>query len=142
MADDTDSTSNELKRPLLYVMSALYVSAGMTHFLVTEVLARIVPPQFPRPVALVYLSGVAEIGLGIGVLMRRTRRLSAWGLVGLLIAVFPANVYQAIDGVLLDEIPERFRGIARAALWVRLPLQGVLILWAWWYTRVNSETGR
>ncbi|WP_049947609.1 DoxX family protein [Candidatus Halobonum tyrrellensis] len=124
-----------LERPLLYVMSLFYTVAGVTHFLVPGAYERVVPPSFPRPLALVYLSGVAEVVLGVGVAVRRTRRVSAWGLVALLVAVFPANVYMATHDIAAEMVPDRAAGVARAAAWLRLPLQGALVLWAWWYTR-------
>ena len=115
-------------------MGPLYVLAGVLHFVVPDAYERVVPPAFPRPRELVYLSGVAEVALGLGVLRPETRRASAWGLVALLAAVFPANVYMAVDDDVLDEVPDRFTP-PDAALWARLALQGVLMLWAWWYTR-------
>jgi len=135
MTDEADGRLARYKRPLLFVMGPLYVVAGVLHFLAPKVYARVVPPSLPKPVALVYLSGIAEVVLGVGVLLRRTRRVSAWGLVALLVAVFPANVYMATDEVGLELVPESARGLARVGAWVRLPLQGVLVLWAWWYTR-------
>jgi len=132
-------TLARFKRPLLYVMSAFYTIAGVLHFVAPKVYARAVPPQFPVPVGLVYLSGVAEVALGIGVLLRRTRRLSAWGIITLLLAVFPANVYMATSNMVVDAVPDSMAGVARFAQWIRLPLQGVLILWAWWYTKPMSE---
>jgi len=134
MADTTTNTLERLKRPLRYLMGLLYIGAGVTHFRAPEVYARIVPPQFPRPVALVYLSGLAEIVLGTGVLFKRTRRQSAWGLVALLLAVFPANVYMATSGMAADMVPDWARDFAQLAAWIRLPLQAVLMRWAWWYT--------
>lgn len=115
-------------------MSAFYTVAGILHFLLPNVYARAVPPQFPTPLGLVYLSGVAEVVLGIGLLFRRTRRASAWGIIALLIAVFPANVYMATSGLVVEAVPDSLAGVARIAAWARLPLQGVLVLWAWWYT--------
>ncbi|MFC7176695.1 MauE/DoxX family redox-associated membrane protein [Halosegnis marinus] len=123
-----------LKRPLRYAMALFYVVAGVSHFLAPRAFERAVPPAFPRPRALVHLSGVAEILLGVGVLFERTRRLSAWGLVALLAAVFPANVHIARGG-LDDTVPDAVAGLVRAAGWARLPLQPVLMAWAWWYTR-------
>lgn len=139
MSNNTDGTFARLKRPLLYVMGFLYVLAGVMHFVAPKVYARIVPPQFPRPVLLVYLSGIAEVVLGIGVVIRRTRRPSAWGLIALLLAVFPANVHMARSGMIPEAVPDWADGIARVALWARLPFQVVLMLWAWWYTRVTPE---
>lgn len=135
MADTTTDTLTYLKRPLRYLMGLLYICTGVTHFRAPELYARIVPPQFPRPVALVYLSGIAEIVLGAGVLFRRTRRQSAWGLVALLLVVFPANVHMATSGMAADMVPGWARDVAQVAAWVRLPLQAVLIRWAWWYTQ-------
>jgi len=122
-------------------MGLAYVLAGVLHFVAPETYERIVPPQFPRPRTLVYLSGIAEIGLGIGVMFERTRRLSARGLIALLVAVFPANVYMATgDDFDLRDLPARVRDPREAALWARLPLQAVLVAWAWWYTGESSRS--
>lgn len=116
-------------------MSAVYVSAGIAHFMMPKAFARAVPPQLPRPVALVYLSGIAEIGLGLGMLFDRTRRPAAYGITALLIAVFPANLYMAVSDPFDEEIPDRLQPIADAGAWLRLPLQLVLIAWAWKYAK-------
>jgi uncharacterized membrane protein len=122
-------------------MGALYVVAGLSHFLAPRVYEQVVPPAFPRPLALVYLSGLAEVGLGVGVLFERTRRVSAWGLVALLVAVFPANVHMATsDDLRLAGVPDRLRDPPDAALWARLPLQAVLVAWALWYTDQPSTS--
>jgi len=127
------------KRPTLYLMAPAYVVAGVLHFVVPELYVQIVPPFFPAPLALVYLSGLAEIAVGIGLLIRRTRRYAAWATVALLVAIFPANVYMATHGVVIEGMPG---GGDPSALvrWGRLPLQGVLILLALWYTRPVVET--
>jgi len=120
-------------------MGCSYVLAGVLHFVAPETYERVVPPQFPRPRTLVSLSGIAEVVLGIGVLFERTRRRSAWGLVALLVAVFPANVYMATgDDFELQDVPEQLRDPRGAALWARLPLQAVLAAWARWYTDGSS----
>ncbi|MDS0282727.1 DoxX family protein [Haloarcula onubensis] len=123
----------KLKRPLLYLMGPAYVVAGLVHFVVPELYVQIVPPILPAPLALVYLSGVAEVAVGFGLLWPRTRRDAAWATIALLVAIFPANVYMATSGVVVQGLPG---GGDPAALvrWGRLPLQGVLILWAYWYT--------
>ncbi|QKY21128.1 DoxX family membrane protein [Halolamina sp. CBA1230] len=136
---DPDAPSDREGRPLRYVMGLLYAVAGVSHFLAPRAFARVVPPQLPRPKALVYLSGVAEIVLGIGVLFERTRRRSAWGIVALLIAVFPANVYTVTDDVAPELVPDRFADAARVAAWLRLPFQAVLVGWAWLYTRPDGS---
>lgn len=126
-----------LKGPLLLVMGPMYVVAGIFHFLVPGVYVQIVPPVFPAPSALVYLSGLAEIAVGIGLLIPRTRRYAAWATIALLVAVFPANVYMATSSVVVEGIPG---GGDPSALvrWGRLPLQAVLVLWAFWYTRPSD----
>lgn len=122
-----------LKRPLLYVMGPGYVVAGVLHFVVPELYVQIVPPFFPAALALVYLSGLAEIAVGIGLSIPRTRQYAAWATIALLVAIFPANVYMATHGVVIEGMSG---GGDPSALvrWGRLPLQGVLILWAYWYT--------
>jgi uncharacterized membrane protein len=109
----------------LYLMAASYIIAGMLHFINPKMYWPIMPPYIPLPKLMVALSGLAEIGLGIGVLFPATRSLAAWGLILLLIAVFPANLYMATSG--------KFTAIPPWLLWARLPLQGVLIWWAWKY---------
>lgn len=123
----------QLKRPLLYVMGPLYVVAGVLHFVVPGLYVQIVPPVFPAPLALVYLSGLAEVGVGIGILLPQTRQYAAWATVVLLAAIFPANVYMATSGVVVVGMPGGGDPSAFVR-WARLPLQGVLILWAYWYT--------
>ncbi|ATW87589.1 putative membrane protein [Halohasta litchfieldiae] len=125
---------DRVKRPLLYVLGPAFVVAGVLHFVVPELYVQIIPPIFPAPLFLVYLSGVAEIAVGIGLLIPRTQQLAAWSTVALLIAIFPANVYMATHGVVIDGMPGGGNP-SELVRWGRLPLQGVLILWALWYTR-------
>jgi uncharacterized membrane protein len=136
MNSDLRRFGNRFRRPLLYAMSFFYLVAGVTHFVVPDLYVQIVPPQLPFPVGLVYLSGLAEVVLGVGLLFERVRHLAAWGIIALMIAVFPANVYMATSDVVIQGAggmgdPSEF------VRWFRLPLQGVLIAWAWWYTRPN-----
>src|SRR4051812_23771321 len=94
------------------------------HFVVPRTYEAIVPNRLPAPRAIVYMSGVAEIAGGFGVMHPRTRRLASWWSVATLVAVFPANVNMALD-------PERFRVPGGAvALWLRLPVQALLVRWA------------
>ncbi|AFK19504.1 DoxX family membrane protein [Haloferax mediterranei ATCC 33500] len=142
MKNETVSALARVKRPLCYVMGIFYIVAGVMHFVDPEVYVQLVPPSFPAALELVYISGIGEVALGAGVLVQRTRRLAAWGLIALLIAVFPANVYMATHDVVLTGAPEFMRNPSDAVSWARLPLQGVLILWAWWYTRPMSGDSR
>lgn len=107
-----------------------FVGIGVLHFIRPEPFEAIVPPFLPWVRAIVYLSGVAEVALGVGVLIPRTRRLAAWGLVALLIAVYPANLYHAFGDV-------KLASMQASTLYhvIRLPMQFVLIAWAWWHTR-------
>ena len=109
------------------ILAALFLTSGVGHFVSTETFQKIMPPYLPYPRELVLISGAFEIALGIGLLISKTSRLAAWGLIALLIAVFPANLYMYLHA-------EAFR-LPPAVLAARLPLQAVLILWAWAYTR-------
>ena len=99
------------------------VAIGILHFVDPEPFVRIVPPFLPAPLALVYVSGVAEILLGLAILPRKTRRWAALGLVALYVAVFPANVYMAVAGIQLDPSSPMPGWIA----WARLPFQLLFI---------------
>lgn len=115
-------------------LAALFVAAGVGHFAAPEVYLKIMPPYLPSPRTLVLLSGGFEVALGALLLVPRASRLAAWGLVALLVAVFPANLY-------MYQHAERFPALPPLALLARLPLQGLLILWAWSYTRRSVPNG-
>lgn len=108
---------------LRWLAAGFFVVAGVAHFLKPEFYLEMVPPYFPAPRALVVVSGIAEIAGGVGLCLPPFRRAAGWGLVALLIAVFPANVYMA-------QHSGRFQ-IAEWILWARLPLQIVFIAWIW-----------
>lgn len=110
-----------------YVLAALFILAGMLHFVSPSSYEAIIPPGYPSPGTLVLLSGLAEVAGGIGLLVRSAalRRWAGWGLVALLVAVFPANVAMALD----PSAPLAW-GVPAWLLWARLPLQGVLVAWA------------
>ncbi len=111
------------------LLANIFILAGVNHFVMPRTYERIVPPSLRRRSRLVVqLSGVAEIAGGVGVLVPATRRASGLGLIALLAAVFPANVYMARE-------PEQFRKIPRWALFARLPLQPLMMWWAWRATR-------
>ena len=113
------------------IMGIVYLSAGLLHFLLTPTYMRIMPSYLPAHRELVLLSGAAEMIGGAGVLIPATRRPTAWGLIFLLIAVFPANVTIITDH-------SHFPTVPLWAAWARLPLQLPLIYWAWLYTRKES----
>ena len=106
-------------------LALLFIGAGVNHFAMPRVYRRIVPPSLSgQAERVVAISGVAEIAGGVGVLLAPTRRASGIGLIALLAAVFPANVFMARE-------PQRFANIPRAALYARLPLQPLMMWWVW-----------
>jgi uncharacterized membrane protein len=117
------------------LFGAFFIIAGVTHFTNRDFFTSIVPPYLPWPVMLVYVSGVAEIVLGVMVMVPATTRIAAWGLIALLLAVFPANIHMAMN-------PQLYPGTPMAALLIRLPLQGVMIAVAYWFTRGNAIAAR
>lgn len=125
------------KRAFLWLLACSMVFVGVLHFVRAEVFVGIVPPWLPWPLALVYVSGVAEVLGGLGLLLPRTRHLAAWGLIALYIAVFPANLHMAINDVPLDG-----EHLPTAVLWLRLPMQLVFIAWAWWFTKPDAAPAR
>src|ERR1700722_11853599 len=113
------------------ILEILFIISGSLHFLAPQVYLKIMPPFLPVPLTLVQISEAAEIFGGLGLLVSSTRRVVAWGLVALLVAVLPANIYMVIDHA-------RFASFPLWALWLRLPLQLPLIYWAWYYTKHQS----
>ena len=118
-----------------YIFGLFFVFAGINHFVHPAFYLNIMPPYLPWHLALVYVSGVAETGLGLLLLFRRWEVVAAWGLIALLIAVFPANLHMATHQELYPTLPP-------VGLWLRLPIQGVLIAWAYWYTRPEPAPQR
>lgn len=117
-----------------WVLTLFMVGAGVNHFLSPEPYVGMMPAMLPAPLTLVYVSGVAEILGGLGLILPATRRLAAWGLIALFIAVFPANLNMA-----MNHLPLGTRPLPSWALWGRLPLQLVLIWWAAAFTRRDDR---
>lgn len=111
------------------------IVAGISHFIIPGIYIKIVPPQLPYPEAIVYISGFFEILGGIGLLVPPTSQAAAWGLLVLIIAVYPANINMAVNHIHIDNIPDGnwFQAI-------RLPFQFVLIAWAYWLTKPDETT--
>jgi uncharacterized membrane protein len=125
---------NTTKRTLLWLMAAFYIAAGTAHFIWPQSYMPMMPLYLPWHVELIYLSGAAEFVLGALVLLPQTRYHAAWGIIVLLIAIFPANIHIAVNDVPLFGATEG-AGIWN---WLRLPFQAVLIAWAWWYTQPET----
>ncbi len=109
----------------LWLLAVFFIVAGVNHFLNPAPYLTMMPDYLPRPRELIVVSGVAEVLGGLGLLIPRLRVAAAWGLIALLVAVFPANVHVALHG---------WEGVAIPSwvLWARLPFQIVFIAWVYW----------
>jgi len=121
-----------MRKVSLAVLALLFTGAGILHLNYPQPFVEIVPPALPRADWLVFWSGIAELAGGIGILVPATRVAAGWGLAALLTAVFPANVYMAVRNV----EPAGFV-IPQVLLWLRLPLQPLLIWWVIAATRAR-----
>ena len=116
-------------------MSVFYIATGTNHFILLEFYKKIMPPWLPFHTTLIVISGIVEVLLGLLLLFPRTRMLAARGIIGLLIAVFPANI-QMLLNYSKDDNP---------FLWVaplRLPLQLLLIAWAYSFIKSTHQESR
>ncbi len=126
---------SKVKRILLWVMAIAYIFAGYNHLANPAFYLAIMPPDLPNPEWLNVISGLAEIVLGVFLLEPRTRIYAAWGIIALLVAVFPANMYVATQNV-GAEGPGSGAGSAN---YIRLPFQVLFLVWAWWYTQHDTD---
>jgi uncharacterized membrane protein len=111
---------------LKIVFALIFIAAGVGHFLNPGLFIKIMPASIPYKPELVYISGILEIILGTMMLFPQTSVIATWGLMALLVAVFPANVNLALNPGLTPGFPGWLH-------WLRLPLQPVLIWWAYQY---------
>jgi uncharacterized membrane protein len=121
-----------MKRILKYLFAAFFVAAGANHFLSPAWYVKAMPSILPYPRLLVYLSGLLEMALGLALLSPKLERKAGWGVVALLLAVFPANISMALR-------PEEFPALKPSMLWLRLPFQFVLIALVLWCVRKRGE---
>lgn len=112
-----------------WVLAGMMTVVGIAHFVWPEPFERIVPKKLPAPRALVYISGAFEILGGVGLVLPYAPKVAAWGLIALLVAVFPANINMAVN-----DLPLGTKKLPRWVHWVRLPLQAVLVAWAFAFT--------
>lgn len=115
-----------------WIFGILFIFAGLNHFINPDFYLRIMPPVLPFHHFLVQFSGIIEIALGILLLIPKFSKLAAWGLIALLIAVFPANIYMAMN-------TELFPDFNPTLIYLRLPLQFILIAWAFRFTKENLD---
>jgi uncharacterized membrane protein len=116
-----------------YLFAAIFIFAGFYHFYNPDFYLRIMPPYLPWPSALHLIAGFFEFLLGVMLLIPRFQKLAAWGLIALLLAVYPANIHMAVNH---DQYP-----YSMTFHWIRLPLQFVAIAWAWWFTKPDEVKG-
>lgn len=128
---------SRIKAVFRILLGVAMIGVGVTHFTGPEPFVRMVPAFLPAPLALVYVSGAAEIAGGAGLFVPKLRRAASWGLVALYVAVFPANLNMAIHGLPLGDYHA-----PPFALWARLPLQLVLIAWALWVGKPDTRLDR
>lgn len=109
-----------------WLLAAFFIVAGANHFRTPEIYLGMMPSWLPAPGVMNAVSGVAEILGGLGLLVPATRRLAGWGLIALLVAVFPANLHVALQGHMPGTT------FSPLVLWLRLPFQAVFIAGVWW----------
>ena len=114
-----------------YLLAISFIGAGLNHFANPEFYMGIMPPYLPWPSALHLTAGFFEFVFGVMLLIPRFQKWAAWGLVALLLAVYPANIHMALHHDQY-QLPMIFH-------WIRLPLQFVLIAWAWWFTKADEK---
>ncbi|HIB73723.1 MAG TPA: DoxX family protein [Candidatus Marinimicrobia bacterium] len=119
---------SKIKTLSIILMTLFYIMAGTNHFINPDWYVRIVPPILPFKTAIVYISGILEIILGTLLIFPKTRFIASWGLILLLVAVYPANIYVALtNGEVMDTTP--------LIAWGRLPFQFVFIGLAYWHSK-------
>ena len=119
---------SKIKTISIIIMSLFYIGAGINHFINPDWFVRIVPPILPFKITIVYISGIFEVILGSLLIFPKTRFIAGWGLILLLLAVYPANIYVALtNGKAMDTTP--------MIAWVRLPFQFVFIGLAYWHSK-------
>ena len=122
---------DRFKKMTIYFMSAGYIYIGIRHFIDPDFFLAIMPDYLPLHLEAVYLSGFFEILLGGMLLFKKYRKVAGWGLIALLIAVFPANIYLA-----QNEVAQQTLNISQTTAIVRLPFQALFIGLAYWHTKV------
>jgi uncharacterized membrane protein len=126
-----------LRSALRALLAAAMVAVGVAHFLVPAPFEAMVPAALPAKHALVLISGLFEIAGGLGILFPPTRKLAAFGLIALFVAVFPANINMAVNQIQIGSEP-----LSPIVLWGRLPFQALFIAWAYWLRDPDAPSPR
>jgi len=122
--------------PFRWILAVFFVVAGTNHFRTPAIYLAMMPAWVPAPGTVNVLTGIAEMLGGIGLLVPATRRLAGWGLIVLLIAVFPANLHVAQIGHMPGTT------FSPTILWLRLPFQLIFVAWVWWVSRPETDPAR
>jgi len=116
-------------------LAAMFLFTGANHFLgAGHAMAAMIPPPLTGAMWVIYVTGVLEIAGAVGLLVARWRAWAAWGLIALLVGMFPANVYSAVAGIPMGKYPP-------IPLWIRTPVQ-VLLIWLVWWSTIRKEKRR
>ena len=121
-----------LKFLTIYFMSISYTYGGVRHFIDPDFFLAIMPNYLPYHLEFVYLSGIAEITFGILLFFKKTRTFAAYGLIILLVCVFPANIH-----LVESELSQSILGATKSQTIIRLPFQALFILLAFWHSKNN-----
>jgi uncharacterized membrane protein len=124
-----------VKNIIRIVMGVMFIGMSSLHFVAVETELKIIPEFLPFRRTALYLTGLWEIIGGIGLLIPRWKRVSAWSMVGLLLVVFPANIYHAITDIRSGRFAK-----TRFYHWIRFPFQAVFIWLVLWSTDVTRES--
>ena len=119
---------NNIKAIFRWLLAIAFILAGLNHFINPAFYLKMMPPILPAPLFLIYLSGFFQISLGTLLLIPKFTRPAAWGIIALLIAVYPANIYMAMNANLFPEFNP-------SLIYLRLPLQFFLVAWAFWFIK-------
>lgn len=119
------------KSASIALQATMFTAIGVLHFTNAPVFLAVMPPWLPYQLELVWLSGIFEIAGGLGLLLPKIRRITGICLIMLLIAVFPVNLHMALNSSDFPSIPS-------LVLWLRLPIQGMLIWWVNWSTSAGK----
>ena len=119
--------TSRVEQVALWLCAASYIVVGVSHFTDPAPFVSIVPPWLPAPLMLVYVSGFFEVAGGVGLLVERTRRMAGWGILALLVAVYPANIHMLVNEIYLEGMPRE-----PWLLWARMPMQFVFAAWVAW----------
>ncbi len=110
-------------------LGVLFIFTGIGHFVETETMSQMLPSWVPERILLVYLTGILELSIALGFFLPKTRRLAGWVAAIVLILFFPANIYAAIN-----HIPMGGHAWGPVYLFVRAPLQLIILFWVYWFT--------